>query len=48
MSWDDLFNLDLDELISVSPAFEPELEAGKEREESELAAARVVVASILE
>ena len=47
MSWDDLFNLDLDELISVSPASEPELEAGKEQGESELAAARVVVANVL-
>ena len=48
MSWDNLFNLDLDELISVSPASEPELEVGKELGESELAAAKAIVASVLE
>ena len=48
MSWDDFFNLDLDEILSVAPTFEPEPEVGKELGETELAAARTVVASVLE
>ena len=48
MSWDDLFNLDLDEILSVAPTSEPELEVGTELGETELSAARTVVASVLE
>ena len=48
MSWDDLFNLDLDEILSVAPTSEPEPEVGKELGETELLASRTVVASILE
>ena len=48
MSWDDLFNLDLDEILLVVPTSEPELEVGKELGKTELSAARTVVASVLE
>ena len=48
MSLDDFFNLDLDDLISVSPVSEPELVAGQELGSSELAAARAVVECALE
>ena len=45
MSWDDLFNLDLDEILSVAPTSEPEPEVVKELGETELSAAKTVVAS---
>ena len=48
MSWDDLFNLDLDEILSVAPTSEPELEVRMELGETELSAAKTVVASVLE
>ena len=48
MSWDDLFNLDLDEIFSVAPASEPEPEAAPEVGEVELSAAKTVVANVHE
>ena len=48
MSWDDLFNIDLDEILSVAPASEPEPEGLKELGETELSAAKTIVASMLE
>ena len=48
MSLDDFFNLDLNDLISVSPVSDPELVVEKELGMSELAAARAIVESALE
>ena len=46
MSWDDLFNLDLDEIFLVAPASEPVLEVAKELGEIELSATKTVVANV--
>ena len=48
MSWDDLFNLDLDEIFLVAPASEPkpEPEITPEVGEAELIAAKTVVANV--
>ena len=48
MSWDDRFNLDLDEILSVAPVSELEPKVVKELGETELSAAKTVVASVLE
>ena len=48
MSWDDLFNLDLDQIFLVAPASEPELKVVKEMGEAELSAAKTVVANVLD
>ena len=48
MSWDDLFNLDLDEILSLAPTSEPELEVGTVLGETKLSAARTVVVNVLE
>ena len=47
MSWDDLFNLDLDEIFLVAPASEPEPEVAMEMGETKLLAAKTVVANVL-
>ena len=50
MSWDDLFNLDLDEILSVAPASEPEpkSKAAPEVGKAELSAAKTAVANVHE
>ena len=48
ISWDDLFNLDLDEIFLVAPASEPEPEAVLEVGEAELSVAKTVVANVHE
>ena len=48
MSWDNLFNLDLDEIFSVAPASEPEPKVVKELGETELSASKTIMVNVLE
>ena len=48
MSWDDLFNLNLDEIFLVAPASEPEPEVTPEVGEAELTAVKTMVANVKE
>ena len=48
MSWDDLFNLNLDEIFSMAPTFEQEPKVVPEMGEAELTMAKTVVANVQE